>query len=591
MISDLANHVWQSTVFAAAVAVLVFVVRQNHARVRYWLWCTASLKFFIPFALLTSLGSRAELPHVAQTQLSAAVATAVTQIQEPFSDHVFVAATSAPPVPAGDGGAWRSALLAIWALGVGAVVLMRLRQWWRVRRLVRTSVPVTLIGVDLPPGVHGRSTSGMLEPAIVGIFRPMLLLPAGIQEYLTRRQLQAVIAHELCHVRHRDNLIAAMHMLVEAVFWFHPLVWWIGGRLVDARERACDEDVLRELGDPGEYAEGILKVCRRYVEASLVCVSGISGADLRVRVEAIVANRIGSRLKATKALVLIAAASLAILVPVTVGAVAASQRAAAFVPTVLADVGLIAPAPAQASAPQLPSAAVAGATPTRAVTSALAPAEQQPPTPVGPAPTPPPGSAASAPQPLNGQDVRVTGLVMPGTQAQNSPARDIAKSPGTVTLGDRNFARSDSAVDSALERRLEEALKSGNAVDRLFVTLDASYRQLNSAEYQISATVHIAPPLMTVGSDPLRLEFVGAIQDAPYAITQARTAEAFELALDADARSALATTPIVYQRAFVLLPGRYRIRFLVRDQATDRIGVVDVPFYVPNLNRIKRAAQ
>jgi hypothetical protein len=95
-------------------------------------------------------------------------------------------------------------------------------------------------------------------------------------------------------------------MLVEGVFWFHPLVWWIGAKLVDARERACDEDVLRELGDPDAYAEGILKVCRRYVEASLVCVSGISGADLRIRVEAIAANRIGSRLQAAKACVLIA---------------------------------------------------------------------------------------------------------------------------------------------------------------------------------------------------------------------------------------------------------------------------------------------
>jgi Zn-dependent protease with chaperone function len=64
--------------------------------------------------------------------------------------------------------------------------------------------------------------------------------------------LHAVIAHELCHVRHRDNLIAAIHMFVETVFWFHPLVWWIwcggsgvvdrvwwiGKRMVDERERA-----------------------------------------------------------------------------------------------------------------------------------------------------------------------------------------------------------------------------------------------------------------------------------------------------------------------------------------------------------------
>jgi hypothetical protein len=53
--------------------------------------------------------------------------------------------------------------------------------------------------------------------------------------------MEAMLAHELCHVRRRDNLVAAMHMMVEAVFWFHPLVWWIGVRLMEERERACDE--------------------------------------------------------------------------------------------------------------------------------------------------------------------------------------------------------------------------------------------------------------------------------------------------------------------------------------------------------------
>lgn len=85
-------------------------------------------------------------------------------------------------------------------------------------------------------------------------------LPASPRK-LTDAQLESVIAHELCHVRRHDNLAAALHMLVEAVFWFHPLVWWIGARLVDERERACDEEVVRLGSDPQIYAESILKVC------------------------------------------------------------------------------------------------------------------------------------------------------------------------------------------------------------------------------------------------------------------------------------------------------------------------------------------
>ena len=68
-----------------------------------------------------------------------------------------------------------------------------------------------------------------------GILRPVLLWPREIDVQLDDAQVRAVLAHELTHARRRDNLTAAMHMFVEAVFWFHPLVWWIGARLVDER--------------------------------------------------------------------------------------------------------------------------------------------------------------------------------------------------------------------------------------------------------------------------------------------------------------------------------------------------------------------
>ena len=112
----------------------------------------------------------------------------------------------------------------------------------------------------------------------------MLLLPEGIANRLTPEQLQTILDHELCHVRRRDNLTAAIHMLVESVFWFHPLVWWIGARLVEERERACDEQVLRSGNEPRAYAEGILKVCQFYLASKLACVAGVSGAQLKMRI-------------------------------------------------------------------------------------------------------------------------------------------------------------------------------------------------------------------------------------------------------------------------------------------------------------------
>jgi bla regulator protein blaR1 len=100
-----------------------------------------------------------------------------------------------------------------------------------------------------------------LEPAVFGVARPVLLWPAGFSERLDDAHVEAILAHELCHVRRRDNLAASLHMAVEAIFWFHPLVWWLGARLVDERERACDETVLQSGSPPQVYAESILRAC------------------------------------------------------------------------------------------------------------------------------------------------------------------------------------------------------------------------------------------------------------------------------------------------------------------------------------------
>src|SRR5262249_12105386 len=144
-----------------------------------------------------------------------------------------------------------------------------------------------------------------------GVFRPVLLLPDGIAKWLSPAQLRCVVAHELCHVRRRDNLTASIHMLVEALFWFHPLVWWIKARLIDEQERACDEEVLGFADDPQVYAESILKICEFYLTSPLICVSGITGSSLKKRIENIMKNRIGVRLSFCR-MVLLAIATITV---------------------------------------------------------------------------------------------------------------------------------------------------------------------------------------------------------------------------------------------------------------------------------------
>src|SRR5437879_12660320 len=158
-----------------------------------------------------------------------------------------------------------------------------------------------------------------LEPGIFDITRPVLLWPEGISERLEDAHLEAILAHELCHVRRGDNLAAALHMVVEAIFWFHPLVWWLGARLVEERERACDEAVLESGSDRKIYAESILKVCEFCLSSPLTCVSGVTGADLKKRMVHIMTDRISHKLDFSRKLLLGMAAFLAVALPITFG--------------------------------------------------------------------------------------------------------------------------------------------------------------------------------------------------------------------------------------------------------------------------------
>ena len=286
----MSNHLWQSTLFALAAGLLAFALRRNRPEVRFWLWFAASAKFLLPFALLTSLGTR--MPAPAPRAMPPAVTQAVVQIAEPFSAPADIIPSRA---------AWRPGLLLLaWVCGSVAVAAIRFRAWLRLRAGLCSGSPVVM-------------------PAVVGLWRPRLLLPAGIEERLTPPQLAAVVAHEMCHVRRRDNLLAAIHMVVEAAFWFHPLVWWIGARLVEERERACDEEVLRQGSDPDVYAEAILNVCKLYAETPLPCVAGVTGADLKKRIAAILGGGAAQRLNRTKKLAIAAAGIAALAAPVLVG--------------------------------------------------------------------------------------------------------------------------------------------------------------------------------------------------------------------------------------------------------------------------------
>jgi bla regulator protein blaR1 len=338
MMAFIANHLWQSTLVAGFAGLFTFAFRRHHAQVRHGIWLLASLKFVVPFALLVGAGSQIGW-RPSRVTAPTPIAQVVEVVSVPFAAppasanrEVGVAGSAASEY------AVASVLIAVWLAGASAVLLVWFVRWRRVAALVKSgdrvvSGPVfeslgrlasRIPGARPLPLVVSRSP---FEPGVFGIVRPVLLWPDGIEARLTVEQADAILAHEIVHVRRRDNLVAALHMLVQAVCWFHPLVWWIGSRLVDERERACDEAVVAMGSDPRIYAESILRTCQWYVEAPPVCVAGVTGSNLKRRVEQIMTADGRATLTAWTRSLLALAALAGVAVPIAVGVLTPRLRA------------------------------------------------------------------------------------------------------------------------------------------------------------------------------------------------------------------------------------------------------------------------
>jgi uncharacterized protein (TIGR03435 family) len=332
----LADHLWQSTAFAALAWLLTRLLRSNRAAIRHGVWVAASVKFLVPFAALARIGSYLFARSAVASGAQPALGAFVDVISQPFSQPPARVAAALTASPGTTMAIVPLVLLACWVAGSLWRLIAFLVQWREVKKAVReadtildgpevaalrratcearVSTPITLVASD-----------SSFEPGVFGITKPILLWPRLLSDHLADSQVDSILAHEVSHVRRRDNLYAAIHIAVEIVFWFHPLVWWLGGRLVDERERACDEDVIA-LGHAREaYAESLLETCRLSVEVPLAYVSGVTGADLGKRLERIMRSHAIDALSSWRKVLLAAASLMAVAVPVTYGVVHAPR--------------------------------------------------------------------------------------------------------------------------------------------------------------------------------------------------------------------------------------------------------------------------
>ena len=162
-LTPLANHLWQSTFVAGVAALLALALRNNSARVRYWVWFRAAVKFLVPFSIFINIGHQFEW-RMLPAQIVHDPISAVTEISIPFVDGRAVnvlspVAATVNPLPV--------VLLSLWLCGFAVSVWFWVRSWVRVRVFLQNASPVR---IDVPGNdnsVRVMSSRVLLEPAVI----------------------------------------------------------------------------------------------------------------------------------------------------------------------------------------------------------------------------------------------------------------------------------------------------------------------------------------------------------------------------------------------------------------------------------------
>lgn len=165
---------------------------------------------------------------------------------------------------------WNSAevVAALWLIGVFFFSLRAAGGWWMLRRLrqrCRELAPEPILSMCLAlrqrMGIRRMvrfcASTAVEAPAVLGWFRPIVLLPLAAMNGLSLEQLEAVIAHELAHIQRLDAFVNLLQVAVETLLFYHPAVWWVNRVIRTEREHCCDDVAVEVRGDALDYARAL----------------------------------------------------------------------------------------------------------------------------------------------------------------------------------------------------------------------------------------------------------------------------------------------------------------------------------------------
>ena len=285
---------WQAALMGLAVLGVALLARKASPRFRYFLWCLLLLKLCLPpsLAFVTGAGQwvlpkQAAAVSWAAPHSTAAAAPSPEGVAAParlapgpeparsVSAPQAIMPTTAPAARAAFHLSWPTALFGTWCLGVLALVFLFLVQHRRMGRLLAAARPVHDEGVlrlleeaKAALGISSRVTLVSVEnlhsPILFGVLRPRIAIPRAALESLPPEQIRPILLHELAHLRRKDLWVSFVQLLVQVLYWFHPVVWLANRQLRRERELIVDDIVLAQLHGQGEsYSASLLSIVKQ----------------------------------------------------------------------------------------------------------------------------------------------------------------------------------------------------------------------------------------------------------------------------------------------------------------------------------------
>jgi beta-lactamase regulating signal transducer with metallopeptidase domain len=336
------HFLWQGTLVFLLAMLANWLLRRAAAQTRYQL-LVASLLFMAICPVATFLwlnGAPARLVYASETTPESSApgqAPARLPVEAAMRDHAPCIPPAAPePVASArlrlDWRAYAAYGVAVYLVGALTMLCRLLLAIYGGQRLRNRSQPVQdgpvlsifahqaqALGLRFSPAI--ACCLDVAVPTVVGVLRPMVLLPLSFASELTPEQIELLLAHELAHIRRYDHLFNLLQRLIEAALFFHPAVWLISRRIRIEREYCCDDLVVAAGGRRSAYAESLVRIAElgcqargfRSIAAAAALGAGGRRSDLRDRILRLVGGSNHERVRLIRAWPLVGTILLAAL--------------------------------------------------------------------------------------------------------------------------------------------------------------------------------------------------------------------------------------------------------------------------------------